>query len=110
MVFQNSDPEYYAKLMAAATTMYAAGARNRATYTYAFNYPCAEDIDSTNVVQGPQAKCLPADELFQGAMLGTYNSTSYRDDLTWAAAWLNMATGDPAYLTDAYRQVTPLCY
>lgn len=105
MVFQDSDPAYYAELMQYSTLMYAAGARNRATYTYSFNYPCAEDVDSTNVVQGPQAKCLPADELFQGAMIGTYNSTSYLDDLTWAAAWLNLATGDEAYLTDAYRCV-----
>ena len=105
MVFQDSDPAYYAELMEYSTLMYAAGARNRATYTYSFNYPCAEDVDSTNVVSAPQATCLPADELFQGAMIGTYNSTSYLDDLTWAAAWLNMATGDEAYLTDAYRCV-----
>lgn len=103
MVFQNSDPAYYAELMQYSTQIYAAGARNRATYTHANNYPCAEDIDSTNVVQGPQAKCAPADEVFSGAMIGTYNSTSLLDDLTWAAAWLNLATADPAYLADAYR-------
>ena len=103
MVFQDSDPAYYAQLMTASTQIYAAGARNRATYTNFFNYPCAEDVDSTNVVSTPQAKCKPADELFSGAMLGTFNSTSYYDDLTWAAAWLNMATGDSAYLSDAYR-------
>ena len=35
-------------------------------------------------------------------MVYWYNSTSYRDDLTWAAAWLYKATNDPGYLSDAY--------
>jgi hypothetical protein len=30
-----------------------------------------------------------------------YNSTAYRDDLAWAAAWLALATGEPAYATEA---------
>ena len=28
-----------------------------------------------------------------------YFSTSYRDDLAWAAIWLYQATGDSSYLT-----------
>ena len=32
-----------------------------------------------------------------------YNSTSYRDDLLWAAAWLYRATREPGYLTDVTR-------
>ena len=35
-------------------------------------------------------------------MVYWYNSTSYRDDLTWASAWLYKATGDAGYLSDAY--------
>ena len=30
-----------------------------------------------------------------------YNSTAYRDDLAWAASWLALATGEPAYATEA---------
>lgn len=44
------------------------------------------------------APCL---QMFHGSMVGYYNSTSYYDDLAWAAAWLYKATLDPAYLTDA---------
>ena len=35
-------------------------------------------------------------------MVYWYNSTSYYDDLMWAAAWLYKATGDPGYMSDAY--------
>ena len=37
----------------------------------------------------------------RGAALVFYNSTSYRDDLLWAAAWMYRATREQAYLTDA---------
>ncbi len=30
-----------------------------------------------------------------------YNSTTYYDDLMWAATWMYQATRQPAYLTDA---------
>ena len=46
--------------------------------------------------------CKKPDEAFDGSMIYWYNSTSYRDDLAWAAAWMYRATGDPAYLSDAY--------
>ena len=36
-------------------------------------------------------------------MVYWYNSTSYRDDLAWAAAWLYKATSDPGYLGDVYN-------
>ena len=44
----------------------------------------------------------PKMQAFNGSMVYWYNSTSYRDDLTWAAAWLFKATADPGYLADAY--------
>ena len=31
-----------------------------------------------------------------------YNSTSFRDDLAWAASWMYRATRDADYLGDAY--------
>ena len=48
---------------------------------------------------------MPGDELFEGAMVVSHKSTSYYDDLTWAAAWLNLATNDFAYFNDAFRLV-----
>ena len=50
----------------------------------------------------PGANRAPAVQAFNGSMVYWYNSTSYRDDLTWAAAWLYKATGDSGYLSDAY--------
>lgn len=40
-------------------------------------------------------------QVFLGSMVGFYNSTSFYDDLAWAASWLYKATQDPAYLSDA---------
>ena len=103
MVFRDSDLAYYQKLMNMSTLLYAAGVSRRGVYTSKLDYPCATNTASSNVVQAAKPVCLPGDEMFQGAMVATYNSTSHYDDLTWAAAWLNQATQDPAYLNDAYR-------
>lgn len=46
--------------------------------------------------------CVTSLQYFNGSMVGFYNSTSYFDDLTWAAAWLYKATRDPGYLSDAH--------
>ena len=35
-------------------------------------------------------------------MVYWYNSTSFRDDLAWAASWMYKATQDADYLGDAY--------
>ncbi|KAL3150937.1 hypothetical protein ABBQ32_000684 [Trebouxia sp. C0010 RCD-2024] len=103
MVFQSTDQAYYERLMNVSTLLYDAGTRRRGSYTRGHIYPCATNLASTSVVQTAVPECLPGDEFFKGAMLATFNSTSWADDLTWAAAWLNVATGDPAYLSDAYR-------
>ena len=105
MVFRDSDLAYYQKLMNMSTLLYAAGVSRRGSYTFTLDYPCATNTASSNVVQAAKPVCPPGDEMFLGAMVATYNSTSYYDDLTWAAAWLNLATEDPAYLSDAYRSV-----
>ena len=41
-------------------------------------------------------KCAPDAAQF-------YNSTSYYDDLAWAALWLKRATGRQKYLDDAIK-------
>ena len=40
--------------------------------------------------------CRPPDQQFAGSMVYWYNSTSYRDDLAWAASWMYRATRDQA--------------
>ena len=40
-------------------------------------------------------------QVFSGSMVGQYNSTSFLDDLAWAASWLYKATEDSDYLADA---------
>ncbi len=43
-----------------------------------------------------RAAACPAPTAYaNGSALVFYNSTSYRDDLVWAAAWLYKATGEP---------------
>ena len=42
-------------------------------------------------------------QAFDGSMVYWYNSTSFFDDLAWAASWMYRATQDPAYLTDAVQ-------
>lgn len=38
--------------------------------------------------------CVPPTAYANGSALVFYNSTTYRDDMVWAAAWLYKATGD----------------
>ena len=53
--------------------------------------------DRTAVLADPVTlACKPPDQVFQGSMVYWYNSTSYRDDLAWAASWMFKATGDQA--------------
>ena len=101
VVFRDSDPAYSEQLTNVSALLYNAGKRRRGVYTKKLQYRCV--TKQASIVQTAVPECVPGDELFRGALLATYNSTSWADDLTWAAAWLNIATGDPAYLRDAYR-------
>ena len=82
-----------------------AGVRNRARYTYDLILPCTTEIVPATNGQAP-TPCKEPWLLTNGSMVysgyGSYNSSSYLDDLTWAAAWLYRATGDTAYSDDAY--------
>jgi hypothetical protein len=109
MVFQRTDPAYYDTLMTAATQLYAAGTASRQRYTFGYVLPCSNQ-NPQNVINAPAnlpEQCKTPWLLTNGSMVytdfGSYNSTSYLDDLAWAAAWLYKATGDPAYSQDAYR-------
>ena len=53
--------------------------------------------DPTAVLPDPVTlACRPPDQQFAGSMVYWYNSTSYRDDLAWAASWMYRATRDQA--------------
>lgn len=41
----------------------------------------------------PIPACVPPTSYANGSALVFYNSSSYRDDLLWAAAWMYKATG-----------------
>jgi hypothetical protein len=71
-VFERSDPTYARKCLEHAKALYRFAKRHR----------------------GLAGQSVP-----QLALI--YNSTAYRDDLAWAAAWLALATGEPVYATEA---------
>jgi len=103
LAFRGVDDRYSDKLMTAALRLYGAATRHAGRYTKPFVYKCAPDDPNAQLRAPNKPLCKPADVVFKGSAVGLYNSTSYRDDLTWAAAWMNRATGDRAYLDDAYK-------
>ncbi len=59
--------------------------------------------DPTATLTNPiKPSCKQPDVAFKGSMVYWYNSTSWRDDMAWAASWMYRASGDPNYLSDAY--------
>lgn len=59
--------------------------------------------DPTAILSNPiRPTCQQPDVAFRGSMVYWYNSTSFRDDLAWAASWMYRATRDADYLGDAY--------
>lgn len=103
IAFRGVDDKYSDKLMTAALRLYGAATRHSGRYTKPFLYKCAPDDPNAQLRAPNKPQCKPADVVFKGSAVGLFNSTSYRDDLTWAAAWMNRATGDRAYLDDAYK-------
>lgn len=47
-------------------------------------------FDFADAFRGLAGKSVPA-------LAGVYNSTAFRDDLAWAAAWLYVATSEESY-------------
>ena len=94
LAFRGVDDKYSDKLMTAALRLYGAATRHAGRYTKPFLYKCAPDDPNAQLRAPNKPQCKPADVVFKGSAVGLYNSTSYRDDLTWAAAWMHRATGD----------------
>jgi hypothetical protein len=46
---------------------------------------------------------MPPTAYANGSALVFYNSTTYRDDMTWAAAWMYKATGEPVNILSAFH-------
>ena len=114
--FQSLDPTYSRQLLDAAADLFFAGERSRAIYTHGLIYPCADADQQLNMAfEEPNEEvglpvCLPADELFKGAMVAIFNSTSYLDDLAWSALWLYRATKNETYFEHALSYIlAPVC-
>lgn len=69
---------------------------------YDKGHACLEQ-DPTQTLTNPiKPSCKQPDVQFKGSMVYWYNSTSWRDDMAWAATWMYRASGDSGYLSDAY--------
>jgi cellulose synthase/poly-beta-1,6-N-acetylglucosamine synthase-like glycosyltransferase len=110
LAYEKTDPAYYDTLMNAALNLYGAITSRRGSYSRFFMYDCPVSMaaQEVRVARGTLLgkNCVKPENAFSGAALVYYNSTSYRDDLARAAAWMYKATADPAYLTDAYTYYT----
>ena len=55
--------------------------------------------------------CVPPTAYANGSALVFYNSTTYRDDMVWAAGWMYKATGErvrsPSYTLVLKHRATP---
>lgn len=78
--------------------------RHEGSYTSKFKYECTSKYARSRVTsKAPRAACPPPTAFAKGSALVFYNSTSFRDDLLWAAAWMYRATNDSAYLADVNK-------
>ncbi|KAK9804363.1 hypothetical protein WJX72_009368 [[Myrmecia] bisecta] len=101
LVFKDSDSAYHDKLMSAALELYGAATKTQAKYTRRFLYDCTSKFAKSRIgISAPASPCPPPTAFNRGSALVFYNSTSYRDDLLWAAAWMYKASGDQGYLAD----------
>ena len=95
------EPAEYDKLMTTAAGLYKQAVRHEGLYASKFRYECTSKWAKSRVTsKAPRAACPPATQFAKGSALVFYNSTTYRDDLLWAAAWMYKATNDTAYLAD----------
>jgi hypothetical protein len=75
--------------------------RHEGLYASKFPYSCVSKwakgrIGATTKPKRPL--CVPPTAFAGGSALVFYNSTTYYDDLLWAAAWMYRATSNASYL------------
>ena len=67
-------------------------------YTHSMTYDCLSPYAKSRIGKSSTAKlCASPTDYDGGSAAVFYNSTSFYDDLLWAAAWLYQATGTPVY-------------
>eukprot|EP00884_Botryococcus_braunii_P018967 jgi/Botrbrau1/5754/Bobra.0134s0026.2 len=101
-----NDTAYSGRLMDAATQLYVQATRHEGLYASKFPYSCVSKWAKVRIgVTGKPKKplCVPPTAFAEGSALVFYNSTSYYDDLLWAAAWMYRATGNSSYLNDVNK-------
>ncbi len=98
------DGAYADGLLATAKGLYAAASSREGLYGARTPYICSSKwAKGKATIAKPVASCPPPTAFAKGSALAFYNSTSYRDDLLWAAAWLYKATNESAYMDDVTK-------
>lgn len=96
-----NDPAYSARLMEAANQLYLQATRHPGLYASKFPYSCVSKWAKVRIGASGKPKkplCVPPTAFAEGSALVFYNSTTFYDDLLWAAAWMYRATGNTSYL------------
>jgi hypothetical protein len=101
IVFNRTNASYSQTLLSAATTLYSEAVKHQGKYTDGFIYTCTSRFAKSLINTNRTALCPTPQTFAGGSALVAYNSTSYRDDLVWAAAWMYKATRNTSYLQDA---------
>jgi hypothetical protein len=69
---------------------------NTGRYTQNFTYNCVSPYAKARIgANVTAAPCVAPTSYNQGSALAVYNSTTFYDDLVWAASWMYYATGTP---------------
>lgn len=99
VVFKKSDPAYHYRLADAADEMYAAATKNLGSFTDSFPYNCVSQYAKQYIGKKTSNNtCSTPSDFNGGSALVYYNSTSYYDDLFWAAGWMYYMTSKLLYL------------
>jgi cellulose synthase/poly-beta-1,6-N-acetylglucosamine synthase-like glycosyltransferase len=100
LVFKTSQPTLYDKYMNVALPLYGLAIGQYQNY-YLQNLKKPECIVAPNLRTRRAINCNPPTYPLNGSSADTYNSTSFNDDIAWAAMWMYRSTGDGGYLDDA---------
>ena len=95
VVFKKSDPAYHYTLANAADEMYLAATKNLGSFTDSFPYNCVSQFAKQYIGKKTSNNtCSTPSDFNGGSALVYYNSTSFYDDLFWAAGWMYYMTSE----------------
>lgn len=111
MAFRSTNKAYAQGLLDTAVDLYKTGQAHPGLYLARTILPtCYPEFSKQNILASgtvsPQGVCASPYDSLKGSAAFWYNSTSYLDDMAWAATWLYSATGQIQYLSDAYSYWT----